>query len=101
MSKTFYADFATHMAKSYFSKKNPCFKLMPDAEQANWMACHNAVQNNFSPGDVAFLEKCYLQRQNFDNAVAQEAKNSGIALAAAWRMIRRFEKRIVELRGLI
>lgn len=99
MNKPFYTDYVRHALRFYSRNlTQPHFKKVVDAE--NWSACHNAI-SHYSDRDKDILVYVYGSYDTLADNVYTMAKKYSINQNIIWDMLKEFEHKIAEERGLL
>ena len=99
MNKPFYTDYVRHALRFYARNLTPPhFNKRVDKE--NWWACQNAIRM-YSTRDKDILVYVYGSYDTLADNVYAMAKKYSINQNIIWDMMKEFERKIAEERGLI
>ena len=99
MNKPFYTDYVRHALRFYSRNlSQPRFKKEVDKE--NWEVCHNVI-SGYSDRDKDILVYVYGSYDTLADNVYEMSKKYHIHQNIIWDMMKEFERRIAEKRGLV
>ena len=99
MNKPFYTDYVRHALRFYSRNlSQPRFKKEVDRD--NWMACHDVI-GGYSARDKDILTYVYGSYDTLADNVYEMSKKYSINQNIIWDMMKEFERKIAEKRGLL
>ena len=99
MQKPFYTDYVRHALRFYSRNlSQPRFKK--DVDKDNWNACHDVI-GEYSDRDKDILVYVYGSHDTLADNVYTIAKKYSINQNVIWDMMKEFERKIAEKRGLL
>ena len=99
MHKPFYTDYVRHALRFYSRNlTQPLFKKGVDKE--NWLSCHDVI-SKYSERDKDILVYVYGSYDTLADNVYVMSKKHSINQSIIWDMMKEFEQKIAEKRGLL
>ena len=99
MNKPFYTDYIRH-ALRFYSRNLSITTFKKDVDRENWIAC-NEVILNYPIRDKDILVYVYGSYDTLADNVYEMSKKHSINQAIIWDMMKEFERKIAEKRGLL
>lgn len=100
MNRPFYSDYVRHMMRFYArtATAHPSFKT--EVDRVNWHTCKE-VLSLYPQNDREILVKIYGGYDNLANEVHEVSQVSSIRASIIWDMMKEFERKVAQKRGLI
>lgn len=99
MNKPFYTDYVRHALRFYSRNLNQ-YTFKKEVDKENWLACHKVI-SNYSNRDKDILVYVYGSYDTLADNVYEIAKKYHIHQNVVWDMMKEFERKIAEERGLL
>lgn len=94
-----YTSYVRHCMRFYSRYSHPTEFYTP-IHEANWQACHRAIQN-YSTVDKNILKYVYGERDTLGDNVYNASMRFTVRQDLIWELMREFERRVAEERGLL
>ena len=99
MNKPFYTDYVRH-ALRFYSRNLSISHFKKEVDKDNWIACHDAI-GSYSDRDKDILVYVYGSYDTLADNVYMMSKKYSINQNIIWDMMKEFERKIAEKRGLL
>lgn len=99
MYKPYYSDYVRHMMR-FYSRHMDEVIIEKTVDGENWLACNKALKP-LSARDKDILTQVYGAYDTLADNVYEVAKQYKVNQGIIWDMMKKFEKKLAEIRGLI
>ena len=99
MNKPFYTDYVRH-ALRFYSRNLTISHFKKEVDRENWNACHDVI-SDYTKRDKDILVYVYGSYDTLADNVYEISTKHRIHQNIIWDMMKEFERKIAEKRGLV
>lgn len=96
---SYYTTYVRHCLR-FYARYEHLETFNSEADKQNWKACNKAVKK-FNDNDRELLLTLYQSKGDFSEIVSDTSRLEDMNIEELWRMIRKLERAVATLRGLI